>query len=261
MLTASVDMTGFNAGIAGLQRALGVSARVIVEKEAGELIKTLVRISPPERQQRSNESIAKNLSSKFDQASRVSYFDSRTDPGAIKWTGANKQFLYGVANENDLRSVGDVKQIAKLSHRITSKGRTVYDFKSPRKRQKVALNQRIFLRAGMLTKVIKYFQRNVGRLKAGWLVASNMGVVKLSGRAIPQWITRHSKGARGRVVENNLNNAAAPAITISNFAKGIGAPGVNALVSDAVKIRAKAMADNAARILAGKSSNYLSSFK
>ena len=252
MITADVDMTGFNAGIAALLRSVGATSREIVEKETGELIKTLVRVSPPLRQQKTNQSIAQNLSSKFDQASRVDYIDSRISPGGIKWTGANKQFLYGVANQNDQRKEGDVKKIAALSFRITSKGRTVSDFKRARKRQKVALNRQTYLQAGMLTKVIKYFQKSTGRLKAGWLVSNFAGVIRLSGANLPpKWVTRHNLGAKGRF-ENNLSTPQNPNFAIFNFAKGIGDQAINSIVASAVSIRAKAMLKNAALYTSGK---------
>ena len=46
MITATVDISGFNRGMAGFVDRLGLHAPVVLKKEMGELVKTLVKVTP-----------------------------------------------------------------------------------------------------------------------------------------------------------------------------------------------------------------------
>lgn len=257
MITASVDMTGFNAGIAGLQRALGIETRRIVEKEAGELIKTLVRVSPPRDRSRSQFHAETDVRSRFEMAGNGGFRDFNGTSGTVgasgvKWYSVDEKLLRGVLPQNDMTGAS-VSEVYRTFRQYNKRGRIIKSFTHPRRRQRVSISQRLLVTKKQIAGVVKKVRANFGRLKAGWLVAVNTGVVRISGgRMPPAWVTNHSKSARGRVVENNLSNPQAPFITIANFAKGISSPLATSVARDAVQIRAKAMAANAALFGSGK---------
>ena len=168
---STVDVSNFNRGLAGFVDKLGLPANVVFKKECGELLKTLIKLTPPSNAAASRARIARVASTKFDAASQADYIDSRLSPGGVRWTRHTRAFLYGVAKELDWRNETDVRKIAALSKQLRPTGRRILDFVHPRKRQRVALSQRVFLQAGMLAQTIKYMQRHVGRLKAGWLAS------------------------------------------------------------------------------------------
>lgn len=253
MLTIqNIDMTGFNAGLAGLAR-LGIPMSKVIRKETGELIKTLVKVSPPSDIPTTKQNIARNIAQRFEAASHADYLDSRTSPGAIHWTRHTKKFLYGVANELDWRSVSDLRRIEKLSYQLTPKGRRVVDFNKPRLTQRVSLSQRVYLQAGILEKLVKRLQGRIGRLKAGWMVAVRDGKVQLSGRYMPpRYVTKHvNSGTRGDY-RDELSNQTVPAFIIINRAVGINQKGIGSIIRKALSIRAKAMAANAANYFKNK---------
>lgn len=251
---ATVDISGFNRGMQGFVRKLGLEAQVVLRKEMGELVKTLVRTTPPKRQSETNKKIAGNLAGKFEEASHADYIDSRISPGGVKWLGHNKGFLYGVANELDLRTESDVRKIATLAKSLTRKGRLILPFKHPHKRQMVNMSRRVFLQAGMAGRTVKYVQKHTGRLKAGWLAAVFGGAITLTGaNQPPQWVTRHRFGVRGYFI-NGLGVKDFPRFTIANTAAGVGNPknNLDSIVRAALNIRAKAMQKNLLLFMSGK---------
>jgi len=245
-------MTGFNAGMAGLIQQCRLNSRVVVKKEAGELIKQLVKLSFPKDRNATRASIARTVATRFDEASRRDYLDSRITPGGVRWTRKTRKLLYGVANQLDWRNVTDVERVRKAYYTIRRGGRQVVPFLKPRKVQKVSFSRSIFLQAGMVGKVIKKIQRNVGRLKSGWLVSVAKGAIQISGSNMPPaWVTVHAAGARGRF-EDRSNVPDNPAFVIANSATGITQKGMDFIVALAVKSRAAAMVTNAKFFLSGK---------
>lgn len=258
MLTAQVDMSGFNAGLRGLAK-LGIPMSKIIRKETGELIKTLVKVSPPADVAKTKSSIASNLAAKFDAASNRESIDSKTSPGGIKWTHWNEQFLYGVSTALDLRRENDVRRLAKISYALTKSGRSLVDFKHPRQRQRVALSRAVLIKDSARAKLTRYIQSHVGRLKAGWMVAVGAGAIQLTGSNLPpSFVRRHVAGSPSYYVDR-LSDPNYPNFTIANRAKGIKGRTINYLVSKAVAIRSKAMAANAANFF--KRGKNLSDYK
>lgn len=256
MITSTIDMTGFNQGVAALIRSVGVTAREIVEKETGELIKTLVKVSPPRDPQKTKLAIGKDISGRFAQArnegnSSFDYHNGKISSSGIKWYAVDGDFLRGVAPKNDMRDAS-VDELKDMRFKINRKGRLNVAFKHPRKTQRVLLYQTILTKESTVKKLVSRIQKNVGRLKAGWLVAANSGAIKLSaGNKPPQWVSKHSSGAQGRF-ENGLASQNNPSFTIANFAKGIKQNTVDGFVQIATSIRAKAMLKNAELFTKGK---------
>lgn len=253
MVTATIDTTGLDRGMRALIQKAGLNAKVVVEKETGELIKTLVKVSPPGDPAATRARIALNVSGKFQALSDNLPQPSISQDG-MDWYAWDSNYLYGTGPDKDMTkaSVEELRQLLYRTRISGGKARQILGFTHPRSRQRVAITQRILAKASRIKQLISRIQRHVGRLKAGWLVAVTYGRINLSGANLPpSWVTRHSKGAKGSYIDGtgNKNN---PSFTISNTAKGIGGKTVNYLVKKAVSIRAKAMQVNAALFFSGK---------
>jgi hypothetical protein len=257
MITASVDMTGFNAGIVALMRSVGATSRVIVEKETGELIKTLVRISPPENPGKTKASILNKHQKMFatlGENNNYEYDSTKSGSGGMKWYASSKKYLFGSSPQNDMRKA-DTRELLNLSYRVKNiqgSGRIISGFKRRMTNQRVAIITKIVAKPSQVKKLISKIQGHVGRLKAGWMVAARDGKVKITGAYLPpSWVKKHSVGAMGRA-EVQLSDATNPSITITNFAKGVTGKKSQYFVNSALKIRAKAMLANAALFTSGK---------
>lgn len=257
MITAEVDLTGFERGMLGLINKCGLNSRTVVEKETGELIKTLVRVSPPSTPAKTRQNIDEMVFKKFESVEAATDYDSNeTDIGStgVKWYAWNQKFLFGVAPDSDMRkaSTDVVRKIYYQIKKVSGRGRIVRQFRHPRKAQRVAILTKVLTTKPQLRQVAARIKRNIGRLKSAWLVAVANGAIKLTGsNQPPEYVRRHVSGARGKF-ENGLNKPGHPSFTIINFAKGIGQKAVNGLVRAAVNIRAKAMAENALLFMRGK---------
>lgn len=258
MLTATVDMSGFNAGMAGLIRQCRLHSRVVVKKEAGELIKELVLRSPPKTPKKTRDAIATGIHRVFDTVSDDRLSDTTgirggfgTGPSGIRWYSADSRFLHGIAPKND-KTGASVAELERIRFTTTKSGKQILSFKHPRKRQRVLLSQQILTKKSTVQKLIAKTRKHVGRLKAGWLVSVAKGAIQISGSNMPPaWVTVHAAGARGRFDASQLNTDN-PSFMIANSAKGITQKGIDFIVQLAVKSRAAAMVTNARMMFSGK---------
>lgn len=256
MITATVDMTGFTKGLAGLVRATKLSMPQVVRKETGELIKTLVRVSPPAFPNRTRDSIDRGVDRVFQALSDNEHRPNQSKAGAngLEYYAVDSHYLYAIAPQKDMTraSVRDLRSVYFSTKVSKGTARQILEFKHPRVRQRFSLLQKLLTKESRRTQLKSLLKRSVGRLKAGWLVAVNAGAIQLSGgNQPPEWVKRHGAKARGTFL-NGLTDPNKPSFTITNFAKGIGAKNVNRLVALAVNIRAKAMAANAKLFYSGK---------
>lgn len=264
-MVASVDMAGFNSGISGLQRALGIDVRSILEKEAGELVKTLVRISPPKYPAKTREDIKSKINFTFNAFSKESGFsglDGAVGPSGLKWYASNSKFLFGGSPDNDMRKASQAELLrVHYSAKVVQKhARLILPFKGRQTSQRVALMMKIIASRKQINGVISRVQKHVGRLKAGWLAGVTKGLIRISGGYMPpSWVTRHTTGALGNCAVD-FGNPASLSITISNKAKGVSSRASLYFVQSAISIRAKAMAAKVARITSGRANNYLADY-
>lgn len=257
MITAEIDMTGFNAGIVAMMRSVGATSRQIVEKETGELIKTLVKLSPPKDPSRSKYKAETDVRSRMAMASSGGYrgfeeTSGSTGASGIKWYAVDEKFLRGVLPENDMRKESDDK-VFKAFRTYNKKGRMNLAFKHPRERQRVLISQRLLATPQQINSIVKRVKKSFGRLKAAWMVASSLGPIRLTGGNLPpNWVKDHANmKARGRF-ENGLSTTENPSFTIANFAKGISDKAITGIVRGALSVRAKAMLKNAELYTSGK---------
>lgn len=248
MFTTTYQDNSLSRGIAGLVEATGLNVRIVMQKELGELEKTLVRITPPADPAQTRKKIQTDITGKFNIVADEANSNMLRSGGSfgasgIHWYKVDSQFLRGIAPAADKRGA-TVEDLELLRHRITKRGRLSLPFRHPRK-QRVLLYQTITTKRATVNKLIAKVRTHVGRLKAGWLMAVQMGAIKLTGSNMPpQWVTRHMKGAQGTFIDSlaNKNN---PSFSITNYGKGISQKAVPALIASALQIRSKAMAANA----------------
>lgn len=260
MITATFKTTpAFDAGIQGLIQKCRINSKVVVAKETGELIKMLVKLSPPKNLAASKEKAASDVRGKFDAVATGGGRDFEATSGGhigatgIKWYSVDERFLRGVAPQSDMRK-RSAQDLYRMFRKITRGGRLKLAFKHPRKRQRVLISTKILATKAQVSKVAAIVKDKFGRLKAGWCVAVAQGVIKIYGANMPPgWVTKHFAGARGTYV-NQIDRPDKPAFTIVNQARGIGNPrhGMKWIVDLALKARAASMKQNALLFMRGK---------
>lgn len=260
MLTADIDMTGFNQGIAALLRSVGATSREIVAKETGELIKTLVNITPPSSdvaKKKVESNISKDIRGTFAALGKHNNFEydqAQTSPSGVKWYAASSKYLFGALPENDMTKAGNKELLTAHYSTRTIQGskRIVAPFRNRKTSQKAAIITRLIVKESQIKRLITKVQKSVGRLKAGWIVAVRDGKIRIGGANLPKrFVTRHAQGARGRW-ESGLDVKDHPTFLIANFAKGITQKSMNFFVGRALQIRFAAMLKNAELFTKGK---------
>ena len=260
MTTATVDMTGFERGLSGFIGQTGIAMPKVLKKECGELIKTLVRISPPASPDATKSRIVNQVYVTMGALNHdILPLHQKILGGSnyTTWYAWNDRYLYGVSPELDMTKAGlpELKRVFLASKSSKAgPGRQTYDFVHKRKHQKVAISQKVITTVKQRQRLIDYVWRHIGRLKSGWLVAVGENIVTISGDNMPpNWVTRHTVGARGTAVDGTSVKDF-PSITISNYAAGVDNKknNLNYLVRGALKIRIKAMAKNATMYMQGK---------
>ena len=254
----------FDQGIASLIHLAGLNARDVIEKESGELIKTLVRISPPENPAGTKEKIKTNVSGKFsrlsDTGANFENVDSKESKTGLKYYAASSKFLFAGARDNDMRksSQADLLRVYYATKHVQRHARIVVPFTNRRTSQRIAILTKTVTSKSQVNELVKRIQSHVGRLKAGWMVAVWQGAIKLRGAFLPtNVVTRHREGARGNYV-NGLNTENNPRFTIINTSKGVTGRTSKFLIKRAMEIRSAAMQKNALLFMSGK--KYISDY-
>lgn len=252
-MQSPVDISGFNRGLTGFVDQLGLSGPVVLKKEMGELVKTLVRITPGA----DSKKIRADISRKFETIGDSENSNHDTHGGGkegnqgINWYHFTSSFIHGVAEQNDKRDAS-VEELKALSYQITRGGHRLNVPIKGHSRQRALIYQTILTRASTVKKLIAEKVRNRGRLKAGWLASWDF-LKPSGGNQPPQFVMRHKSGARGYYL-NGLGVKNFPSFTIANTAAGVGNARLNLdwIVQKALGLRAKAMKTNLALFMRGK---------
>jgi hypothetical protein len=251
MITATVDMTGFTAGMAGLVQATGATMKQVVEKETGELIKMLVRLSPPKSMPKATAAIRRNIDLRFTILENKR-LGELSGSGDVRWLGSNDKYLFGIRENLDMRKAGAseiVDQYLKYHRTRGGVARWVSDFKHNRKVQKVAIDQRVVISQKGAADALKLIVRKFGKLKAAWLDGVFKGVIRITGGSIPAYVTNHSGDHKGRTV-NELNVSMSPAFTIISQAAGVGS--MHSTIAFSINARMQSMKKNAELFTSGR---------
>lgn len=249
----TVDTSLYTSGINGLVEFMKGKTKLVLHKETGELLKTLIKFTP----RSSSKKIAASISNKF---ATIASFQVENKKAAraivkngIKWIHHDSNFLWGVAPESDMTGA-TVDELKKLNYALSASGKSeIKDFKKPRKGgQRVLIFRTILTKSSTVKKLIAAKSKNAGRLPAGWLA----GWDKLSpkgGNMPPNLVMRHKSGCRGTFVDAS-GNWVQPYFQISNTAEGVGSKRnrVKAIAAFALDLRGKAMAKNLRVMIKGK---------
>ncbi len=165
----------FQRGLRGLVLDIGLNAKTVVTKETGELLKTLVRISPPKEPTKTRANIKDKVMARFDALSsqNIAFAESKQSVSAsgVKWYAASSKYLFGATADSDMRksSAADLLQVYYRAKKIQGSARIVLPFTSRRTRQRVALVSKIIAGKQQVNALVRKIQSHVGRLKASWL--------------------------------------------------------------------------------------------
>lgn len=230
------------ADLADAAGVRGDHGKAFVKKQAGALVETLMRISPPDNRQLSRKSIEASVQNRFALVGNPSVdytipADSKHGAnGDVHWFLWTHHALTGVAKDADYtKASGD--ELYELYKRIVKKGGGRIRAGN-RGKQAVSIYQKTTVKASAAKKLIARIIGHLGRLKAGYLPAFDE--LQSSGNIYrpPQWVRKHRSGARGRF-QDETSAPQKPSVVITNFAKGVGK--TNNLVRRALAIRLKAM--------------------
>lgn len=253
MITASVDMTGFNKGLIRFIAVLGVEAPRVIKYECGKLIETLVRVTPPADVNKSKARIKSSIYARFEAAKQhvddgdKKWSSNKNGRGDIVWYAWSPSFIFGVTKESDRRN-DTVDELKRLLYTLTKGGRSALGFLQPRKQQRVLIKRKILTSQVTVLELTKLIQSHVGRLKAGWIVA--IDALGFSG-SLPEYVMKHKQIALGSF-KDGTGSKTYPSFTITNSAYGVGQKDMTWLVKKAVGIRSKAMLANFRLLFSGK---------
>jgi hypothetical protein len=249
----------FSQSIAAKAALFGKLTVACLRIECLRLTETLIRISPPRDKKKTEKNIVEDVGKKFDalgqgdSSDMGGRFSATTDKhgkdisgkrgrGEVRWLLWNHKALIGVAEEMDMRtaSMEHLKDIHR-SKAFTSKGR---ERRGKRGKQSVIVIRKRLTSTDTLKKLVEHLWGNIGRLKAGWLVAWKAVGGETAGKyRPPKWVMDHGgAGVRGGVDVANLQDAQVPSVRLWNTAKGSGSAKMREIASNALQLRIKSMA-------------------
>ena len=251
MITASVDISGFNRGMAGFVDRLGIEAPKVLKKEMGELLKTIIKFTPAANTGKIEENVRSKFATIADKNNSWTASGSLGGKGDIEWYAADSRFLYGVAKEKDMRKA-DVSELDKLYWRITKSGHRLNLPIKGNQKQRALISQTIITKESTVKKLIAMKIKRRGRLKAGWLAAWDE-LSPEGGNRPPAFVMRHKQGARGYYI-SGLGVKNHPTFTIANTAAGAGSDHnkMDWVAQSALRTRAAAMKKNLLLFTKGK---------
>lgn len=239
------SLTRWNSFVAGKIDMTQLAGQGVTRKEAGRLVQTLIKITPPADRKGSMDKLGAKVEGKFhslgeESGHSFSEFSagSKAGQGDVRWYAFQPNSIYGIKQDLDMSeaSVEDLRDVY-YKTQLNGDGRIVA---GTRGRQTVYLWQKITTKAATVKKLAKRLKDHFGRLKAGWLPSwKDLG--RPGGTySPPGWVTDHEDGARGYSI-NGLGDPRFPQFTLENHAKGAGTAKMNGLVRDALVIRSEAM--------------------
>lgn len=250
-ITVEFEVTpAFNKGIAALIYDAGLNAKKVVAKETGEVIKTLVRLSPPTSLEKSKTKSARDIKSVF-KPIPPDIFEGHKANGQLRWLYSTEQVLLGVS-KTDFKPQMDLHSAARILAINRRQRGQPYTLLGHRKNQKVVQINRTVISPSTFKSLVAEIKSHFGRLRASWLVSVARGPIKLSGgNQPPQWVQKHVAKAKGTFVDG-LAIPDFPRFSIISTATGIGKPGIQKIMRTALNLRGRAMQSNALLFMAGK---------
>ena len=106
MLTADIQVNEFNRGLNRLITRVGLDAKRVMKTELGQLVKTLVKISPPEDRNKSMRNVRAKVNKRFEKLSQQSNnfleHENKASKSGLKYYAANSDYLFAGASDADM---------------------------------------------------------------------------------------------------------------------------------------------------------------
>ena len=263
-MSATVDMTGFNAKIGELQ-GFGLSTGRVLKVESRKLLESIMKQTHPKDKAQGEAAIIIDLGKVFYAV------DSKIATSATPMTGSsagftklwvtpgsdrNKVVCVRTPNFKPDASIQTMEAIHKAA-RSTKDGRVHGTGSVAVRLVKGRLNMinRVVVSGSAWESYRKHVSNHVGKLKSGFVRA----LVAVGGSAGKAWVIRHAQGTSGPTgfVTMNLEGEK-PSVTIGNTAAGADTR-LGGTVKRALAGRVKAISTNIRRMIkhgAGKSGDY-----
>jgi hypothetical protein len=238
MITADLDISGWNAKAARYVTELGIDGQKVIKTQAGLLVRTLINLTPPRKLGESQKAIDHNVKARFGLVSSLSTGfvqgnGGKAGHGDVRWLFSTPHLLMGVEKDRDMTKAGS-DELYKLYFAIRQ--RRGYQERGLRGKQSVRIWQKVTTTEKQSKQVANRVKAHLGRQKAGWLPSYDE--LRPAGAAPPQWVTRHRQGARGTFL-SGLMVPGAPSVTLVNRAFGIEKSAI--VVKQALQVRERAM--------------------
>lgn len=233
-MSAEVDYSKLERKLARYIGELGMNAIDVVKDQSRLLLKAVIKITPPN----SNSQGRKAVFSDIAKSMTPIYPENFRGPHAAHIREIlEKKDMVGfqafLLNQKNKWRNWRIEKFSPELHRKAQNGQG-----------KVTKSQHVFVaETREWEKYVKKQQSHVGREKCGWWPA-----YRSLGGTLPNWITRHTEGARGSFNDSQLNSKSFPSFTMRNFSHGIG--GASRLIREAIRIRGEAMEKDIKRRLA-----------
>ena len=260
MLSTSIDQTGLDSMIGAINNALigtGGDASTVTVDESRLLAMQLMKLGQPRDRQALGKKIETTVRQRF---SELNEDNATQDKGlgvsadGTRWYAYDKNFLYGSADSKDMRKA-DGNQIKDVFYHSVFKGgkaRLVYDFKSAKKHQKIAITQRIITSKSSLERGIKQIKLSIGKLAASWFATAK--TIDSTATA-PAWIashlTRGSQSSKSITDLSGVKNLDHPSVTFGSKAHAVTSDKGRQQVQFAMNVRTKKLKHRLELILSG----------
>jgi hypothetical protein len=263
MITASVDTKGLQFMLNGLQNSLigmGGDASTVVKDECRMLAVEISKRAAPRDRKKTAENIDKSVRSKFlalsaDQGDGFEGTNGglgESSSGNVKWYAADRNFLFGVARDSDMRHA-DPQTLANIYYASKKKGgktRLILPFQHPRQHQRVAITTKITASKSGINAAIQIVKKGIGKLPASWFATAKKIQPSLMG---PQWIERHIKGDKTTKSITDLSSMNSENSSITFGSKAIGVTKFARKIQGAIDLRAKKVSKRMNLIMSGYS--------
>jgi len=241
-----------NSAMAQYMNSAKLAPKVVVEAQAGILMRELAEDSAPENRATLERNMRKDLAKVYAPSPKVMLPIAHRQGKGFTWLMASPTVLLGTRNQNAHLedSVGDVQR---LFHRTQKaqviKGKKYID-RGKRGRQSIAELNRIVVRRGVFSRSLAWLKSRAGILGGSWAIAWD--VLRPGGRRPPAFKMRHvaTGHAKGTYI-NGLGVPGKASFTLINRATGSESQKSLAMISGALRHRAEAMKVDMKNILRG----------
>lgn len=258
MLTTTIDTRGLNFVLDGVKNALlgqGGDVSTLCADESRLLAVGISDVARPKDRTKTGNRIAASYRAKFlALGQEQTDFEANTGKEGhtgVKWYRCDSKFLFGVAPDSDLRHA-EPQTLVNIYYRAKMiQGKTVVDFKHPRRMQRVAITTKVLTTKGIVNRAIAIGKKAIGKLPASWFATAKKIQPSLVG---PQWIERHIKGtstSKSVTDLSGLSNVDSPSVTFGS--RAVGVMKFDRAVQFAVNLREKKLAARLRLILSGYS--------